>query len=174
MNKILVVVDMQNDFIDQALGTKEAMEIVDNVIAKIRGFEGKVYATRDTHPSNYLNTQEGKFLPIEHCIKGSKGWEIRDDVAKVLEEKEAVIVDKPSFGSLELAQLIKKENPKAIELVGLCTDICVVSNAIILKANMPEVPISVDAKCCAGVTVEKHNAALDTMESCQIIVENRE
>lgn len=170
MKKILVVVDMQNDFIDGALGTKEAEQIVESVIHKIKEYNIKnIYATRDTHRTDYLSTQEGKNLPVEHCIKGTPGWEIRAEIAELLEG--AVMVDKPSFGSLKLAELLYEENKKEeleIELVGLCTDICVVSNAILLKAKMPEVKISVDASCCAGVTPESHKAALETMKMCQI------
>lgn len=170
MRKILVVVDMQNDFIDGALGTKEAQQIVEPVIHKIKEYNiSNIYATRDTHSANYLSTQEGKNLPVEHCIKGTQGWEIRAEIAELLDG--AVIVDKPSFGSLELAEVLYEENKKEeleIELVGLCTDICVVSNAILLKARMPEIKISVDASCCAGVTPESHKAALETMKMCQI------
>lgn len=170
MKKILVVVDMQNDFIDGALGTKEAEQIVEPVMHKIKEYNtGNIYATRDTHGEDYLSTQEGKNLPVEHCIKGTQGWEIRSEIAELLDG--AVIVDKPSFGSLNLAELLYEENKKEeleIELIGLCTDICVVSNAILLKAKMPEIKISVDASCCAGVTPESHAAALETMKMCQI------
>lgn len=170
MKKILVVVDMQNDFIDGALGTKEAEQIVEPVMHKIKEYNtGNIYATRDTHGTDYLSTQEGKNLPVEHCIKGTQGWEIRSEIAELLDG--AVIIDKPSFGSLKLAELLYEENKKEeleIELVGLCTDICVVSNAILLKAKMPEIKISVDASCCAGVTPESHAAALETMKMCQI------
>lgn len=170
MKKILVVVDMQNDFIDGALGTKEAEQIVESVMHKIKEYNiTNIYATRDTHGEDYLSTQEGKNLPVEHCIKGTQGWEIRSEIAELLDG--AVIIDKPSFGSLELAELLYEENKKEeleIELVGLCTDICVVSNAILLKAKMPEIKISVDASCCAGVTPESHVAALETMKMCQI------
>lgn len=170
MKKILIVVDMQNDFIDGSLGTKEAQKIVQSVMYKIKQYNtSNIYATRDTHGADYLSTQEGKNLPVEHCIKGTKGWEIREEIAELLDG--AIIVDKPSFGSLELAELLYEENKKEeleIELIGLCTDICVVSNAILLKAKMPEVKISVDASCCAGVTPESHTAALETMKMCQI------
>ncbi len=170
MRKILVVVDMQNDFIDGALGTKEAQQIVEPVIHKIKEYDiTNIYTTRDTHGTDYLSTQEGKNLPVEHCIKGTEGWEIRAEIAELLQG--AVVVDKPSFGSLELAELLYEENKKEeleVELVGLCTDICVVSNAILLKAKMPEIQISVDASCCAGVTPESHQAALETMKMCQI------
>ena len=170
MKKTLIVIDMQNDFIDGALGTKEAEQIVESVMHKIKEYNiTNIYATRDTHGEDYLSTQEGKNLPVEHCIKDTQGWEIRSEIAELLDG--AVVVDKPSFGSLKLAELLYEENKKEeleIELVGLCTDICVVSNAILLKAKMPEIKISVDASCCAGVTPESHAAALETMKMCQI------
>ena len=168
--KIIIVIDMQNDFIDGSLGTKEAEAIVPAVIEKIKEYPKQdVYATRDTHPKDYLNTQEGKNLPVEHCIKGTKGWEIKAGIAELIQENH--IFDKQTFGSVQLAEAVKKmneEEPLEIELIGLCTDICVVSNALLLKAFMPEVRISVDSSCCAGVTPEKHEAALETMRSCQI------
>lgn len=176
MKKVLIVIDMQNDFIDGALGTAEAVAIVDNVVEKVKAYiadpEGEVYATRDTHPEEYLSTQEGKNLPVEHCIKGSEGWQIRPEIEALLEEDH--IFDKPTFGSTELAAAMKtlyEENigEVSFEFVGLCTDICVVSNALLLKAVLPEAPISVDPACCAGVTPEKHEAALETMRSCQIL-----
>ncbi len=172
MRKILVVIDMQNDFIDGALGTPEALSIVENVKKKIAGYPpADIYATMDTHPSNYLQTQEGRFLPVKHCIRGTDGWQIRPDIAALLPE--AKIYEKPTFGSLRLAEDLKeaaRQEEIEIELVGLCTDICVISNALLLKAAMPEVLICVDASCCAGVTPEKHQAALLTMQSCQIQV----
>lgn len=169
MKKILIVIDMQNDFIDGSLGTKEAVAIVPNVIEKIKEYKPEnVYATKDTHPVNYLETQEGRNLPVEHCIDGTAGWEIQPDIAKLIPESH--VYPKPTFGSVKLAQDITALGPDEIELVGLCTDICVVSNALMLKAFMPEVPITVDASCCAGVTPEKHAAALETMKSCQIHV----
>lgn len=174
MKKILVVIDMQNDFVDGALGTAEARAIVDGVVEKIKSYDpASVYATRDTHTADYLKTQEGKKLPVEHCILGTHGWEINEKVAEALGN--AKIVDKPAFGSVKLAHMLAGENTGEeleIELVGLCTDICVVSNALLLKAAMPEVRISVDASCCAGVTPESHRAALTTMQMCQIEIEN--
>lgn len=172
MRRILVVIDMQNDFIDAALGTPEAAAIVENVKARIREYPPEnVYATMDTHGENYLDTQEGQFLPVKHCIKGSSGWEIRSDIAELLTG--AHIFEKPTFGSTalaaELARIAANEEIE-LELFGLCTDICVVSNALLLKACMPEVKITVDSTCCAGVTPEKHLAALETMRSCQIVV----
>ena len=174
MRKILIVIDMQNDFIDGALGTGEAVSIVEAVKEKIRSYpSGDVMATMDTHGENYLKTQEGRMLPVVHCIRGTEGWKIRADVAALLGD--ARVFKKPSFGSMRLAEVLKKlsrEEEIELELIGLCTDICVVSNALLLKAAMPEVRISVDASCCAGVTPEKHRAALETMRSCQICVVN--
>ena len=173
MKKVLVVVDMQNDFIDGSLGTAQAQGIVDKVIDKIKSYPSDcIYATRDTHGEDYLASSEGKNLPVVHCVKGSRGCEIRSEIAEAMPE--AVIVDKPSFGSMDLVKLLCAENEKeelAIELVGLCTDICVVSNAILLKSFLPENRIIVDAACCAGVTPESHEAALLTMKMCQIMVE---
>lgn len=168
--KVLVVVDMQKDFIDGSLGTKEAVAIVPAVVKKIREWDGVVVATRDTHQSDYMQTQEGRFLPVEHCIEGTDGWKINPDVQQALDERSAQIVNKPTFGSVALSMMLMQSGVTEIQLVGLCTDICVVSNALLLKANMPEVPISVDPACCAGVTPEKHCAALETMRSCQITV----
>lgn len=170
MRRLLVVIDMQNDFIDGSLGTKEAEAIVENVKDKIRSYPSTdVFATMDTHPVNYLETQEGRNLPVEHCIEGTDGWQIRSDIAELLVD--SVVFDKPTFGSTKLADYIKNIADREeieVELVGLCTDICVVSNALLLKASMPEVKISVDPKCCAGVTPESHEAALKTMQMCQI------
>ena len=174
MRKILIVIDMQNDFIDAALGTKEAVSIVEAVKEKIRSFPAEdVIATMDTHDEDYMQTQEGKNLPVMHCIKGTDGWKIRPDIAELLTG--ARIYEKPTFGSTALAADLKELSEKEeieLELIGLCTDICVVSNALLLKAAMPEVKISVDAACCAGVTPQKHLAALETMRSCQIDVKN--
>ena len=172
MRKLLIVIDMQNDFIDGSLGTAEALAIVENVKDKIRQYApADVIATMDTHGKDYMNTQEGKFLPVEHCIKGTEGWKIREDIALLLDG--AKIYEKPTFGSVQLAADLKELSQAEdieLELIGLCTDICVVSNALLLKASMPEVQISVDPSCCAGVTPEKHLAALETMRSCQIVV----
>ena len=174
MRRILIVIDMQNDFIDAALGTKEAVAIVEAVKDKIRSYPAAdVIATMDTHGKNYMQTQEGKYLPVPHCIRETEGWQIRPDIADLLTE--AKIYEKPTFGSTALAADLRDLSEKEeieIELIGLCTDICVVSNALLLKAVMPEVKISVDASCCAGVTPEKHLAALETMRSCQIQVIN--
>lgn len=165
MKKALIVIDMQNDFIDGSLGTKEARAIVPAVQEKIAQYrkEGStILFTRDTHEENYLDTPEGKKLPVKHCIRGTHGWEIEAS----LDTAGCPIIDKPSFGWTKLGEY----DFDAIELVGLCTDICVVSNALILKATFPEAAISVDASCCAGVTPETHRAALETMKMCQIDV----
>ncbi|MBO7448824.1 MAG: cysteine hydrolase [Clostridiales bacterium] len=165
MKKTLIVVDMQNDFIDMALGTKEAVAIVPNVKKKIEEYiknGDEVIFTRDTHHDNYLDTAEGKKLPVVHCIEGSKGWQIADG----LYVDGCEIVDKPNFGWPNW----NNKSFEEIELVGLCTDICVVSNALILKAQFPEIKVSVDSSCCAGVTPESHEAALTTMKFCQVDV----
>ena len=172
--RYLVVVDMQKDFIDGSLGTEEAQGIVEKVKEKILSYPKEmVYATLDTHGEDYLSTQEGKMLPVPHCIKGTEGWGLHPAL------KELILPDhffeKGSFGSLSLAEFMRElfrqqdsMEGASIELVGLCTDICVVSNALLLKAFLPEVPISVDSSCCAGVTKEKHLAALETLRSCQV------
>ncbi len=166
--KVLIVVDMQNDFINGSLGTPEAEAVVTNVEKKIREWEGLVVATRDTHSANYLETQEGRNLPVVHCVEDTDGWQINQQIQAALDEKGAQTINKPTFGSVALAMMLMQCGVSEIQLVGLCTDICVVSNALLLKANMPEVPISVDASCCAGVTPAKHDAAIETMKSCQI------
>ncbi len=164
--KILVVVDMQNDFIDGALGSSEAVAIVPYVKALIENFDGKVFFTRDTHFENYLDTQEGKKLPVMHCIKGSYGWQISEELDRL---RVAEPVDKLTFGSRELAEVISNENNvEEVVFVGLCTDICVISNVMTLKAFCPEIPIKVDARGCAGVTIESHNTALAAMKMCQV------
>lgn len=174
MQKVLIVVDMQNDFIDGALGTKEAVAIVPKVAEKIRDFEGKILYTRDTHAEDYINTQEGKKLPVPHCIRGSQGWEISPELT--FASNESNIIDKITFGSKEIGLLLQEMNAKEpienITLIGLCTDICVISNAMVIKAFLPEVELIVDAACCAGVTPESHKNALEAMKMCQITVEN--
>lgn len=165
MKKTLIVVDMQNDFIDGTLGTKEAQAIVDRVRAKIEQYRlvgDRVIFTRDTHGEDYLDTPEGKKLPVKHCIRGTYGWQIE----KSLNAEGCTIIDKPTFGWTSWDEWDFEE----VELVGLCTDICVVSNALLLKALFPEAAISVDASCCAGVTTQSHEAALTTMKMCQIDV----
>lgn len=173
MKHILVVVDMQKDFVDGALGTPEAVAIVPNVVRKIEEFEGTVFVTYDTHTEDYLQTMEGRNLPVRHCIKGTPGWELDAQVAAALSGKAYQTVEKPTFGSVDLPELVENAvgpGTFTVELVGLCTDICVVSNALLLKANFPEMQIFVDADCCAGVTSESHQAALITMKMCQINV----
>ncbi|MQW23226.1 MULTISPECIES: cysteine hydrolase family protein [unclassified Lactococcus] len=165
MKKILLVIDFQNDFIDGSLGTKEAQAIIGNVVKKIESYEEKNrFATQDTHFEDYLSTQEGKNLPVLHCQKGTFGWEIRKEAQLGF----AKIFEKNSFGSIELAQFVKAQDVDEVELIGICTDICVVSNALLIKAFAPEVKIKVDVSCCAGVTPESHLAAIETMKSCQI------
>lgn len=167
MKKTLIVVDMQNDFIDGTLGTKEAVEIVPRVKEKIDSYiqaGDEVIYTRDTHQENYLETPEGKKLPVRHCIEGSKGWQIADG----LYQKGCLCIDKPCFGWPHWNKLELEK----VEMVGLCTDICVVSNALIIKAMFPEAEVSVDASCCAGVTPQTHQAALETMKMCQIDIKN--
>lgn len=173
MKHFLIVVDMQKDFIDGALGTKEAVAIVPKVAEKIRGFDGGIFATLDTHYDNYMETAEGRNLPVPHCIKGTEGWALNEEVAAALGEKGYTPVEKITFGAVNLPQLIREaagEEAFTIELIGLCTDICVVSNALLLKANFPEATITVDADCCAGVTPQAHEAALAIMKSCQIMI----
>lgn len=171
---VLIVVDMQKDFVDGSLGTKEAIAIVDAVVKKVNEFDGEVIFTRDTHYGNYMDSQEGKYLPVVHCVKDTAGWEIVPELDVIRNAKNMQCYDKPTFGCTELAEDLKKsyENGEieSVELVGLCTDICVVSNALLIKAFMPELPVSVDSACCAGVTPAKHEAALETMRSCQIQV----
>lgn len=173
MRKILLVIDMQNDFIDGALGTPEAEAIVDRVAEEIKKYPaGDVFATRDTHTEQYLDTQEGRNLPVTHCVKGTPGWELNPKIAAALAG--CTVFDKPTFGSKELAehvaQLAQKDELD-ITLVGLCTDICVVSNALLVKAFLPETTVRVISSCCAGVTPESHQAALRTMEMCQIQIQ---
>ncbi len=173
MKKVLIVVDMQKDFVDGSLGTKEAVAIVPAVAEKIRAFEGEIFVTYDTHFENYMETAEGRKLPVMHCIKGTDGWKLDKAVAEALEGKKYTPVEKITFGSVKLPGMIKEtvgDEQFSVELIGLCTDICVVSNALLVKAAFPEVPISVDSSCCAGVTPEKHEAARETMRSCQIDV----
>ena len=171
MRHFLIVVDMQKDFVDGALGTAEALAIVPKVAEKIRQFDGEIFATLDTHFDDYMNTMEGKKLPVVHCVKETEGWQLDRTVMQALSEKGYTPVEKLTFGSTALPELIRKaagEEVFTIELIGLCTDICVVSNALLLKAHFPECDISVDAACCAGVTPELHKAALQTMQSCHI------
>ena len=171
--KYLIVVDMQTDFVSGALGTKEAQAIVQSVAEKIRAFDGRVVFTRDTHEENYLSTQEGRNLPVPHCIRGTEGWQIIPELQPLIA---GPVIDKPTFGSVALAALLAEEHAaspiESITLIGLCTDICVISNALLIKAQLPEVPVFVDAACCAGVTPQSHENALAAMAMCQIAIEN--
>lgn len=171
MQKILVIVDMQNDFVDGALGTKEAAGIVENVVSKIKNFNGKIFVTLDTHQNDYMETPEGKKLPVPHCIRMTNGWLLNEKVMEALSDKDYKMIEKKTFGSTKLVgkiRKIKENDDIEIEFIGLCTDICVISNVLLLKAYFPEVKMTVDAHCCAGVTPETHKAALETMKMCQI------
>ena len=172
MRKILLVIDMQNDFIDGALGTSEAENIVQNVVDKIKKYpKENVFATKDTHEEDYLSTREGRYLPVKHCIRGTSGWDLNSAIQELIPDDH--IFEKGTFGSVELAAKLKEIASKediAVEMVGICTDICVISNALLIKAYLPETDITVDSSCCAGVTPLKNNAALETMKSCQIDV----
>ena len=174
MKRLLVAVDMQVDFVTGALGTPEAQAIVEPVCRKIRKAreEGvQVVFTMDTHKENYLETQEGRHLPVPHCIQGTAGWQLIPELRELA--RDCVQLPKPTFGSMTLARLAEREQVEEVELIGLCTDICVISNALLLKAALPEIPIFVDASCCAGVTPESHANALKAMAMCQIQIENR-
>ncbi len=172
MSRMLIVIDMQNDFIDGTLGTAQARAIIPKVVDKIKNYKGQVMYTRDTHDENYLNTQEGSKLPVEHCILGTQGWELHPEIDALAKENNSLIFDKPTFGSMGLAGCLNGIQKVAaideLELVGLCTDICVISNALLLKAILPETRIVVDSDCCAGVTPESHENALKAMAACQI------
>lgn len=166
MKKLLVVVDMQNDFVTGCLGTKEAQEITGDVAEYVKAFDGEVVFTRDTHGENYMETQEGKKLPVVHCIKGSEGWEIVPALKPLA--KDAKIFDKPTFGSTELAQYVKDGKYEEVTLIGVCTGICVMSNAVLIKAFVTEVPVKVIARLCACVTPDTHETALNAMATCQV------
>ena len=171
MKKFLIAVDIQKDFVDGALGTAEAAAMIPNAASKIREFSGDIFVTYDTHFDNYMETREGSKLPVPHCIKGTDGWKLNDDIAEALTGKKYTEIEKITFGSVKLPDMIKAaagDEEFSVELIGLCTDICVVSNAMLIKANFPEADISVDASCCAGVTPDSHRAALTTMKMCQI------
>lgn len=174
MAKLLIVVDMQKDFIDGALGTKEATAIVPNVVEKIKKYQENgdtIIFTKDTHREDYMDTQEGKKLPVPHCIKGTDGFELCEEIKEMIEGTQYRVYEKETFGSSELAKDLaagKYRDMEEITLVGLCTDICVISNAMICKTFLPEMPIQVDADCCAGVTPESHENALKAMDVCQI------
>lgn len=171
--KLLLVIDMQKDFIDGALGTAEAVEIVDDVVYEMNEWDGPILLTRDTHQEDYLTTQEGRRLPVVHCVEGTEGWALNTKIQEVVDAKGLAVLNKPTFGSLELPDFIRANVENAdeleeIELIGLCTDICVISNASICKAAFPETDVKVKASCCAGVSPETHQNALDAMSVCQI------
>ncbi|MBQ8295186.1 MAG: cysteine hydrolase [Clostridia bacterium] len=165
MKKALIVIDMQNDFIDGALANPMAQAIIPNLISYMGAFNGDIFATRDTHGRDYLNSAEGKRLPVVHCVHGTHGWEIHPEIQRLLTEKNAKTIDKPTFGYLDWQIL---QDYDEIELVGTCTDICVVSNALILKATYPNANVKVRADLCAGTTTENHEAALAVMRCCQV------
>lgn len=172
MNDVLVVIDMQNDFITGSLGTAEGQAIVSQVVDRIRHHQGAIFVTRDTHEDDYLTRQEGHHLPVVHCTRGSEGWQLVSEVALALAGREVTFFDKPTFGSPDLAQALKEADQErrltSVTLVGVCTDICVISNALVIKAFLPEVPLYVDAKACAGVSPESHQRALEAMAVCQV------
>jgi len=179
MKKYLIVVDMQKDFVDGALGSPEAVSIVPAVIEKVEKFDGEIIFTKDTHETDYLESSEGRMLPVEHCIRGTEGWQLIPELEEYCVRNRARVYEKPTFGCRKLARDLLEEQLAAdcaekqigsIELIGLCTDICVVSNALLIKAALPETEIRLDSACCAGVTPAKHEAALETMRSCQITV----
>ena len=169
---ILVVIDMQNDFISGSLGTNEAKAIVDKVALEITKNYDAIFFTQDTHELNYLETQEGKFLPVEHCIEGGDGWRLHDNIRLAMKAVDCptYTIKNPIFGSYALLEKLEKiaDGIDSITLVGLCTDICVISNALMIKSKFPEIPVKCIESCCAGVTPEKHNAAIEVMKSCQI------
>jgi nicotinamidase-related amidase len=169
MKKLLAVIDMQEDFLTGTLGNKECEAVIPAVVEKCKSWDGDIAFTRDTHGEDYLDTQEGKLLPVEHCIEDTKGWMINEDVLKA--SKAGVIFNKDTFGSLDLVDYIKDRGYLDVTLVGVCTDICVISNAMLIKAIDPEMKVTVDSKCCAGVTPESHQRALDAMKACQINIE---
>ena len=172
MQKLLIVIDMQNDFIDGTLGSPEAQGIVPHVLQRVSTFAGTVLFTQDTHAANYLETQEGKNLPVPHCIRGSKGWELQSELEKMRKTSPLL---KTTFGSKDLGPLLlrlNEEDPiEEITFLGLCTDICVISNVLIAKAFLPEVPIRVDARGCAGITPKSHAEALSVMKQNQIQID---
>lgn len=170
--KYLLVIDVQNDFVAGSLGSEDAQNVLKNIIKKVKDFDGTVMFTRDTHQEDYLSTQEGRYLPVKHCIEGTDGWQLVDSLQDYANRHESIIYDKPSFGNMNLASdiksLYKLGRLESVELIGLDTDICVISNALIIKAAVPELPIYVDPACCAGSSREKHEAAIEVMKSCQI------
>ena len=177
MKKYLIVTDMQKDFVDGSLGSLEAQAIVPAVCKKIETFDGDIIATLDTHYEDYLDTREGRFLPVRHCIKATEGWKLNSDVEEALSHRSHTLLEKNTFGSVDLPKVLAQMSegePFEVHVIGLCTDICVVSNAMLIKAFFPEADVHVDASCCAGVSPGTHKAALATMKCCQMIIENEE
>lgn len=174
MAEILVVIDMQKDFVTGCLGTKEAQEILPLVEQRVKNFEGEVIFTRDTHQPDYMQTQEGRKLPVVHCVEGSEGWQLMDGLERYRTAHDSRVFDKVTFGSKELGEALEEMNSREpitrITFIGVCTDICVISNAMLVKAFLPEVPLAVDSACCAGVTPQSHENALNAMRACQIEV----
>lgn len=169
MKHVLIAVDLQNDFVSMALGTKEAVEIIPAAVKEIEDpYYDTVIATFDTHGEDYLDTFEGKHLPVVHCVKGTEGWLLEEHVEQAVTERNGLRIEKPTFGSVDLLDMLMKEQPESITLIGLCTDICVVSNAMLVRAGLHETPIRVVAAACAGTTPENHDHALAVMKSCQI------
>ncbi len=172
MKRVLAVIDVQNDFVTGALGSKEAQQTMPALVQKVRDFAGDIVVTMDTHGSDYLSTKEGEKLPVEHCIEDSEGWLLCPELASALDGRNARVFKKPTFGSVELASylsgLYAAGELESVEFIGFCTDICVISNILLLKAMAPELNISIDPSCCAGVTPEKHQAALEVLASCQV------
>ena len=171
--KVLIVVDMQNDFVDGVLGSKEAVSMIDTAVETITSFDGRVFYTQDTHGEDYLDTEEGRHLPVVHCIKGSQGWKIHPKIEKALLLKDATGIEKSTFGSEKLMGIIEKEVPdvESITLIGICTDICVISNAMLAKAHFQNTPVTVISSACAGVTPESHENALEAMKMCHIEIQ---
>ncbi len=171
---LLIIVDVQQDFVNGSLGTPEAQAMLPRLLEKVKAHQGPIAVTLDTHGPDYLQTAEGKQLPVPHCIKGTPGWELASELAALAQIRQAQRFEKPTFGSTELAQYVKSLADSgaicAVELAGLCTDICVISNALLIKAACPELPVSADAACCAGVTPALHEAALQVMQSCQVTI----
>jgi nicotinamidase-related amidase len=175
VQRVLVVVDMQNDFITGALGTPEAVAMLPRAVEKVKGWRGPVLFTRDTHTEEYLNTQEGRLLPVVHCVRGSWGWQIHPDL-EALRKSEPM--DKPGFGALTLADRLRGmdrlETVESVTVIGLCTDVCVISDALIVKAALPQAAVCLDAACCAGITPRGHTVALEAMKACQILIQNEQ
>ncbi len=172
MSKILVVIDMQKDFVTGCLGSPEAAAILPRVVKTLKEFDGEVIFTRDTHQANYLDTQEGKNLPVVHCVEGTEGWQLMDALEQYRLEHGSRVLDKVTFGSRDLGEALVKINEQepieSITFIGVCTDICVISNVMLVKAFLPEVPLIVDSACCAGVTPQSHENALNAMRVCQV------